>query len=287
MANQKLKIYTQHSRHWQSNHYVYPVISRRSGGLSIGVNLNPDKACNFDCVYCCVDRSTPSKLRHVDLAVLRGELDEMLQLAISGQLFAQPPLDQTPPQLRRLNDVAFSGEGEPTACPQFAQACQLAAGLLAAHGQTQAKIIIITNATLFHRPAVAKALEYLDQHNGQIWAKLDAGTEEYYRQIERTTIPLSRVLDNILAAGRHRPLVIQSLFIKLDGQGPSDAEIAAYVQRLRELVAGGCQIEMVQVYTVARPTALSSVQPLEDTRLDHIAAQVSAAGLPVKTYYGV
>ncbi len=60
MAKHKTTLFTQHSRSWQSNRYVYPVISRRSKGLSIGVNLNPDKVCNFDCVYCCVDRTHPT-----------------------------------------------------------------------------------------------------------------------------------------------------------------------------------------------------------------------------------
>src|SRR5207253_10281927 len=114
MTTPKLKLYTEHARTWQANRYVYPVISRRSQGLSIGVNLNPDKVCNFDCIYCCVDRSEPPVVREVDLAVLRDELDHALTLADSGEIFQVPPLDQTPPPLRRLNDVAFSGDGEPT-----------------------------------------------------------------------------------------------------------------------------------------------------------------------------
>src|ERR1041384_5902109 len=59
-------LFTQHSRSWRENRYVYPVVSRRSKGLSIGVNLNPDKVCNFDCIYCCVDRKTPPVWRDVD-----------------------------------------------------------------------------------------------------------------------------------------------------------------------------------------------------------------------------
>src|SRR5882757_9732879 len=109
-----LPLFTQHSRSWQQNRYVYPVISRRSKGLSIGVNLNPDKVCNFDCVYCCVDRTTPPIEREVDLGVLRDELDQMMALAISGELFGEPPFDQTPAHLKRVNDIAFSGDGEPT-----------------------------------------------------------------------------------------------------------------------------------------------------------------------------
>lgn len=286
MAAHKLPLFTQHSRAWQQNRYVYPVLSRRSRGLSIGVNLNPDKACNFDCLYCCVDRTTPPTLREVDLEILRAELDDMLGLAASGQIFAAPPFDQTPPPLRRLNDIAFSGDGEPTACPKFLQACHLAAALLHQHALAQTRIVLITNATLLHRPAVQEALSFLDQHQGEIWAKLDAGTEDYYRLVERTSIPLSRVLENIAAAGRQRPLVIQSLFMTIHGQGPGPDEIAAYVGRLRDLIAAGCQIKLVQVYTIARQTAEAFVAPLPDPALEAIAAQVRQAGLPVETYPG-
>src|SRR3954451_20002116 len=239
-------LFTQHSRSWRDNRYVYPVISRRSKGLSIGVNLNPDKVCNFDCVYCCVDRTVPPTLRDVDLDVLREELAHLIELARTGELFAQPPFDQTPSHLRRLNDIAFSGDGEPTSYKEFRAACELSAGLLQqACLSDQVKLVVITNATLFHRPAVADALRFLDAHNGEIWAKLDAGTESYYRLVERTSIPLQRVLDNIAIAGRVRPIVIQSLFMHINGAPPDDAEITAYVRRLRELVSVGCQIKLV------------------------------------------
>jgi wyosine [tRNA(Phe)-imidazoG37] synthetase (radical SAM superfamily) len=281
-----VNLFTLHSRKWQENRYVYPVISRRSKGLSIGVNLNPDKVCNFDCIYCCVDRTKPATIREVDLDVLRDELQDMISWAASGEIWKTPPFDQTAPELRRINDVAFSGDGEPTAYPKFGEACALAAGLLQQACLPDVKIVVITNATLFHRPAVQEALEFLDRHNGEIWAKLDAGTQEYYRLVERTSIPLQRVLDNILDAGRKRPIVIQSLFMNVNGQPPAMTEIEAFTQRLRDLVAGGCQIKLVQVYTVARTTAEAYVTPLESSQLDQISAQVREIPLPVETYYG-
>jgi wyosine [tRNA(Phe)-imidazoG37] synthetase (radical SAM superfamily) len=265
---------------------VYPVISRRSKGLSIGVNLNPDKICNYDCIYCCVDRTVAPTYREVDMAVLRQELEHMIGLATSGAIWTIPPFDQTAPELRRINDVAFSGDGEPTSFPRFEEACRLAAELLEQAGLSETKIVVITNATLFHRPAIQQAMRYLDQHNGEIWAKLEAGTEEYYRLVERTSIPLQRVLDNLLLAGKQRPIVIQSLFMKVQGQPPPEAEIEQYIARLRELVANGCQIKLVQVYTVARRAAETYVTPLEPPMLDSIAQRVASIPLPVETYYG-
>src|SRR5690348_8124573 len=101
--SEKLKLYTLHSRSWEKNRYVYPVISRRSRGLSIGVNLNPDKVCNFDCVYCCVDRTVPPVWRDVEMGVLSAELEHLISLAASGEIFSMAPFDQTPLPLRRVN----------------------------------------------------------------------------------------------------------------------------------------------------------------------------------------
>ena len=282
----KLPLFTQHSRSWQTNRYVYPVLSRRSKGLSIGVNLNPDKVCNFDCVYCCVDRTQPATLKDVDLGILETELDHLLGLACTGEIWQSPPFDATPPQLRRLNDVAFSGDGEPTSFPGFSDASRLAARLIHKHSADQTRLVVITNATLLQRPAVAAALAFLDEHNGEIWAKLEAGTEGYYRLIERTSIPLRRVLDNILSAGRIRPIVIQSLFMRVKGVGPSEHEIEQYITRLEELAAAGCRIKLVQVYTVARQTTEAYVTPLDDHEVNAIGDKVRRAGFVTETYYG-
>lgn len=279
-------LFTRHSRSWQDNRYVYPVISRRSKGLSIGVNLNPDKVCNFDCVYCCVDRTTMPGKVEVDLGILRDELDHMLTLAVSGEIWAQSPFDTTPDSLKRLNDVAFSGDGEPTSFAGFKEACEIAFELIEKH-RSNAKIVVITNATLFHQPRVCDALAFLDGARGELWAKLDAGTEAYYKLVERSAVPFRRVLDNLLDAGRARPIVVQSLFMTLHGQGPDDAEISAYIDRLNELKFGGCQIKLVQVYTTARGTAEAYVGPLPRDRVDAICDAVrSRTGLTVEAYYG-
>ena len=287
MSTARLNLFTQHSRAWRANRYVYPVVSRRSKGLSIGVNLNPDTACNFDCIYCSVDRTVQPTVTEVDLDVLRGELAAMIELAATGRIWREPPFDHTPSHLRRLNDVAFSGDGEPTSYPKFADACALVASLLQQAGlPSPIKLVLITNATLFHHPPVSRALESLDRHNGEIWAKLDAGTEGYYHLVERTKVPLRRVLDNILSAGRLRPIVIQSLFMRIHGEAPQRDEIDAYVARLRELRDGGCRIKLVQVYTTARTTAEKYVTPLENALLDELAENVRTLGLRAETYYG-
>jgi len=280
---QTTQLYAQHSRRWRDNRYVYPVISRRSRGLSIGINLSPGKQCTFRCVYCSVDRNVPGDASPVDLEVLTDELDVLLVQAKSGELFADGPLATTPAGLRRLNDVAFSGDGEPTASSQFPAAARVVVRALERQG-LEARIVVITNATKLDSPEVVQTLSFLDAHRGEVWAKLDAGTEAHYLEMDRSAVPFSRVLANLLLAASVRPLVIQSMFVRLRGVPPAPGEIDAWLGRLRDLIAGGGRVASVQVYTAARRTAESYVTALSDVELEAIAVRVRAMGLPADIF---
>ena len=287
--SQSVSLFQSHSRSFEQNRFVYAVLSRRSGGISIGVNLNPDKYCNFDCVYCQVDRTVRSGmvLRKLDLPGLREELDGMVELVTSGELFRGPQYATTPPELRRLKDIALSGDGEPTVSPVFADIVQICADVRAARGLNDVKLVLITNATMLQHPLVMRGLEIFDANNGEIWGKLDAGTEDYYQRVDRTKVSLAAVMTNLIATARKRPVVIQSLFMRLDNDGPPPAEQDAYCGRLREIIAAGGQIKLVQVHTIARPPAESFAMPLSDAEVDALAALVrQRTGLPVEAYYG-
>jgi wyosine [tRNA(Phe)-imidazoG37] synthetase (radical SAM superfamily) len=232
-------LHTRHERTFRDNRFVYPVISRRSGGTSIGVNLNPDKICNFDCIYCQVDRTRQSETQFVDIEPLLVELDATLALTTSGRLFEEAEFAATPPALRRLNDIAFSGDGEPTTYRNFDAIIEACADVKRRRGLDDVKLVLITNASMFHRPHVQRGLALLDANQGEIWAKLDAGTADYFRLIDRTSIPFQQILDNIAAAARVRPLVIQSLFMRVAGEPPSAAEYVAFCDRLQEILSAG------------------------------------------------
>jgi wyosine [tRNA(Phe)-imidazoG37] synthetase (radical SAM superfamily) len=127
----------------------------------------------------------------------------------------------------------------------------------------------------------------MDENNGEIWAKLDAGTEAYYRKVNRPNYPLQHVIDNIIAAARMRPVAIQSLFMRLHDEGPDDAELSAYIDRLNEITGAGGEIGYVQVYTVVRSPAESYVTPLTNDEVDHIAELVrTRTHLRAGTFYG-
>ena len=282
-----LRQHRSHPRDWRQNAYVYPVISRRSAGLSIGINLNPDGACNFGCIYCQVDRSGEPKVRRVDLARLRTELAEMFADVQTGALWNDPAFRDVPADRRRVRDIAFSGDGEPTTSKHFRASVELVAELKRDAGLDETKIVLITDACYLAKPDVAAVLEIMDDSNGEIWAKLDAGTEAYYQKVNRPNFPLQHVIDNIVSAARVRPVVIQSLFMRINDEPPSDAELDAYVDRLREITGAGGRIAYVQVYTVARRPAEDFVHPLSNEGVDCITARIGKAGFAAEAFYGV
>lgn len=210
----------------------------------------------------------------------------MITLAATGDLFRDPTFANVPPQLRRINDIAFSGDGEPTTCKVFAEAVALAAELKRTAKLDAVKIILITDACYLTRPEVRTGLTILDQNNGEIWAKLDAGTEAYYQLVNRPNYPLTHVLANIIDAARARPIVIQSLFMREHGAAPDDAEVFAYIDRLNDITSAGGKIKLVQVYTVARKPAESHVMALTPAEVDAITQAVrQRAGLHAESYY--
>ncbi len=281
-------LHTQHQRRFQERRFVYPVLSRRSNGISIGINLNPDKVCNFGCVYCQVDRVAQVETRFVDLPQLLDELNETIDLVSSGRIWDTDKFQTTPAELRRWNDVAFSGDGEPTTHRNFDQVVEACLQVQERHAATDVPLVLITNASMFHRDHVQHALRLLDQSDGQIWAKLDAGTESYFKSICRTPFSLQQILDNILLAARSQSLVIQSLFLRAEGEPPDDAEIDAYIGRLTDIITCGGTIRNVQIYTVARPTSEDWATALSDDQVDSIVQRVRlATGLRVDGYYGL
>ena len=153
--------------------------------------------------------------------------------------------------------------------PPFAilpRPCRSCADVRRRHRLDDVKLVLITNASLLHRWNVLPGLEILDQNNGEIWAKLDAGTEAYYRQVARSAVPLQQILDNLRETARARPIVIQTLFMRINDQPPTLIEIEAYCHRLQEIVAAGGQIKLVQIHTIARRPTESWVAPLEQRR---------------------
>jgi len=271
-------------RHGLGNRFVYAAISQRARGLSIGVNLNPDKRCNFDCVYCEVDRDTPGRERRVEVEVMAAELEWLLLLQREGKLGELDWFRNLPPELLELKEVALSGYGEPTLCPNFDEVVREVLFLRSTGKLPFFKTVLITNGTGLDLPPVTAGLDLLCQQD-EVWVKLDAGTQEYYKQVNRPTLPLWRILANILALSKKRPVIIQSLFPLVNGQEPPWEEIEEYAQRLKELKAAGAQISMVQVYSAHRPPHRPNCEHLALKSLSRIASHVrTVAGLRAEVF---
>lgn len=274
-----------HTRVFQDLVFVYPVISRRSRGLSVGVNLNPDKRCNFDCVYCEVDRKVPGRAEAVDLVQLRDELKWLLRYALDGGLATQPKFDEVPELTRVIRDIAFSGDGEPTMVPNFDECVGVVADVKRELGLTDTKLVLITDSAGLDKTSVRRGLELMDANNGEFWCKLDAGTEGYYRLVNRSAVKFDRILRNILETARVRPVVIQSLFLRTNGAPMPPEELAAYCERLNDIVQAGGKIREVHAYTIARPTPEPWATKLGKTELEEIAATIRAkTGLRVEVF---
>ena len=257
-------------REFLGNHFVYAVITSRARGLSIGVNMNPDQKCNFDCPYCEVRRVPEKAGVKLDLKVLAQELNHVVALAQGGLLRKLVQFSKAPPETLVLKDVALSGDGEPTLVENFDEVVREV--LLIRQLTAPFRLVLITNGTGLLRPPVQRGIEMLAPAD-EIWIKLDAGSEAFMRRINGTNA-LNQVLNNIVAVGRRRPVVIQSLFCAMDDEPPGEAEIAAYVQRLSDLVAAGTQISLVQIYSISRAPAVPGCTHLPLARLSQIARRV-------------
>jgi wyosine [tRNA(Phe)-imidazoG37] synthetase (radical SAM superfamily) len=271
-------------RDFLDNRFVYSVISPRARGLSVGVNMNPDKSCNFDCVYCEVNRSKPAGESRLDVPVMIAELERTLEVVRSDGLRERLCYQSAPPELLELRHVTLSGDGEPTLCPNFLEAVEAIVHLRARGRFPFFKLVLITNASGLDRPKVGEGLSRFTPRD-EVWAKLEAGTQEYMDRVNRPDGPLEKILANILCLARQRPVVIQSLFPAINGEAPPASEIEAYVQRLRELKVAGAQIALVQIYSATRPTPHSECRHLPLRTLSHIARRVrEVSGLKAEVF---
>jgi wyosine [tRNA(Phe)-imidazoG37] synthetase (radical SAM superfamily) len=266
------------------NRFVYAVISQRAHGLSIGVNLNPDKHCNFDCAYCEINREVPGRDARVDSDVLAAELENLLSLTYAQRLREFPYFQSVPTELLELKGVAFSGEGEPTLSSQFNEIVREVVHVRSGGRFPFFKLVLITNTVGLDLPEVRQGLQLLTSRD-EIWAKLDAGTQQYMDKVNRTTVSLQKVLGNILLVGRERRIVIQSLFPLLNGQEPPAEEIEFYVGHLQQLKNDGARISLVQVYSAHRPSHHPECGHLPLKSLSRIAQRVrEVTGIPAEVF---
>jgi len=268
---------TDHSRNSAGLRYVYPVVSRRAGGVSIGINLNINNACNWRCIYCQVPDLKLGAAPAVDLALLEEELRGFLH-EVQDRDFMR----RVPPEMRRLNDIALSGNGEPTSAAEFAGVVELIGRLKPAG----LKLVLITNGSLLQREYVQRGLRRMAQLDGEVWFKLDRASEAGMAQINDTRTTLQALRDNLAMAIACCPNTwLQTCWFALDGRPPSQQDEEDYLSFLKGAMHAGIRPRGVLLYGLARP----SLQPeaprlsvLSAESMEGFAQRIRALGLTVR-----
>lgn len=274
---------TDHSRDSAGLTYVYPVISRRSGGLSIGINLNPNNACNWRCIYCQVPDLIRGTSPEIDLQQLQNELDEFLNDVIHGDFYDRYEVAE---DLRIINDIAISGNGESTTSAEFDQVVELIGQSINRFGlQDKIKLVLITNGSLVHKEVVQSGLSKIRSINGEVWFKLDSATDAGLKNINNAGISIDRVKENLKIVSALCPTWLQTCVFKLDGELPSRNECECYLQFLSSLKKDNIKVNGVLLYGLARPSMqleaprLSSVS---EAWMNEFADEISQLGFQVK-----
>jgi len=254
------KAWADHNRKFADFRFVYPVISRRAKGLSIGINCTPNCACSYNCIYCQVNKKNAyTEIPAVDEIIF--ELEKLLSVYRQTKLAEHFPSIEE--KNRELRDIALSGDGEPTLYPHFAELCER----LNKNSEIP-KLVLITNA--MH-------LEKIRDFKGEIWGKLDAGTDEWLNFINRPQkkISIEFIENNLKLAVSKFPLRIQTMLCEVKGKSPNETEVESYAGIVQRIYRTNPEnLLSVQLYSVVRQTAENSVKPLSREFLENVKKKV-------------
>lgn len=271
-----------HDRDSVALRYVYPVISRRAGGVSVGINLNPNNVCNWRCIYCQVPGLTRGTAPAIDLAILENELRGFLDELLHGDFMRS----RVPEGARRINDIALSGNGEPTSSAEFAQVITLIARVRRDVSLPETvKTVLITNGSLMHRNEVQQGLRAMAKLNGEVWFKLDRASEAGMQLVNDTRTSIGKVRDNLIAAISLCPTWLQTCWFALDGEPPSRKDEEDYLEFVSALLRDGHKPLGVLLYTLARPSLQPEAPRLSALSAEHLQAfaeRIGKLGLTIK-----
>ncbi len=276
-----------HDRDCAGMTYVYPVLSRRAGGISVGINLNPNNACNWRCVYCQVPNLTRGGPPPIDLTQLEDELRRMLDDILHGDFMIR----SAPPEMRRLNDVALSGNGEPTSAPEFSSVVDLIGKVLADFDLANCdqvgkiKLVLITNGSLANKPQVQAGLRKMAHLNGEVWFKFDRATRTGLQQVNDTETEPERHFQRLKSVAQLCPTWIQTCMFGFDGAPPAETEIDAWLTMLARAKAENLPLQGVLLYGLARHSLQAEstrLSRLPEEWLRALAARVEKLGWAVQ-----
>ncbi len=273
---------TDHSRDSAGLRYVYPVVSRRAGGVSVGINLNTDNACNWRCIYCQVPELKRGTAPPVDLALLEQELRGFLHELLHGDFMQR----RVPEEVRRINDIALSGNGEPTTSEEFAQVIEIVGNLKQELAlPADIKLVLITNGSMIYRENVQQGLRQMAQLNSEVWFKIDRASAAGMSRINDTRLSMNKVRENLSTAISLCPTWLQTCWFALDGEPPGKQDEDDYLDFLSGLLRDNIKPQGVLLYTLARPSMQAEaprLAALSAEQLEAFAARIRALGVETK-----
>lgn len=267
--------------------YVYPVVSRRAGGVSVGINLNPNNACNWRCIYCQVPGLQRGAAPLIDVKLLDSELRGFLRELLQGEFMSR----YVPAESRRINDIALSGNGEPTSAREFEMVIEVIARSMRdfdlLNGANRIKLVLITNGSLLDRPAVKRGVRQMAGLNGEVWFKFDRAGAAARRQVNNTRVTLDKIATKLEISAALCPTWIQTCVFRIDEQLPEAAERASYLSFLREMKERAVPLRGVLLYGLARTSLQPEARRLSAAPNDYLAElarEIDALGLPVRLH---
>ncbi|MEK9770846.1 MAG: radical SAM protein [Nitrosomonadales bacterium] len=258
MSENFIDLHTEnHDRDIFPSKYIYPVISRRAGGLSLGINLNTNNACNWQCIYCEVPNLIRGKPEAINCVQLQEELHHWLNEIINRSFLSRLKSNT------EFKDIAFSGNGEPSACPELFKILTIVVNELELFKlQDKIKIRIISNGSLLENQK--DALQLLQSINGEIWFKVDATQEADIKMINQINPSLNSIKNNLAYSIQHCKTIIQSCFIEMNQQKPDKNFLDAYAQFLKPYQN---QLAAIHIYSLARASRQNPA--IQISRLSH------------------
>ncbi len=272
-----------HNRNSAGLTYIYPVLSRRSGGLSIGVNLNINSACNWRCVYCQVPDLIRGSAPQVNFELLGRELRGFLADVVHGSFYEK---EEIPEELRVIRDIAISGNGEPTTANEFHQVVNLIELVLKEYGLLgDIKCVLISNGSMVNKDHVQRGLRKLAKINGEMWFKIDSATPTGIARINNARGSSVSMLRRLKIAAEICPTWIQSCFFAYKNKPPAESELKAYLKLLEAVEQKNIPIKGILLYGVARESHQpegTDISPLPEEWFQELGLRINKYGFDLK-----
>ena len=271
-----------HSRDKAGLTYIYPVLSRRSGGLSIGINLNINNACNWRCIYCQVPDLIRGSAPSVNIEKLASELRGFLADVIHGDFYDR---EEVSDEHRVIKDIAISGNGEPTTANEFDLVINLIELVLKEYGLLgKVKCVLITNGSMVGRNHVKNGLKKLSKINGEVWFKIDSATPSGIATINQVRGTNVSALKRLKVVADLCPTKIQTCLFMYKNKEPSEIEIKAYLNLLEATISRKIPVKGVLLYGVERESLQPEaklIKKLSKSWLQDLASKIEALSIDV------